>query len=315
MLDRRVEILKYFKDEYTKTRQTPTVRSMCRRFGLNNKKFYEVFSEGIAELCKETGIPIPEAKYKRIEKAAAAKMEIKKESNRLVEEDREFLDLKQKELVLEKEVNHFRMLQEKRKRIKTLYLEKARTSEGVKDVFSTPEKLLEFTQATVGNYRSVVLKNPDVLESLVVYCRNNNLPLAKTLSQIAGSFKEYEADAANDGTLLDLDNYVGLQLDFFLGDRQDEDRIRGIQKKFADNIYSVKCPDCGTKYENMIIDTLKCELVCSCGVCFKLLCLNCRAELGFDSEKGVFCCPKCHMVFKRPSQKLRYASSGGLRNL
>ena len=89
----RVEVVKYFKDEYITTMQTPTVRGICRRFGLSNKKFYEIFPDGIVGLCKETNIPIPEAHYKRLKKANEAKKAIKKESDLLVEEDQEFLDL------------------------------------------------------------------------------------------------------------------------------------------------------------------------------------------------------------------------------
>lgn len=278
--------------------------------GMGYRKISEQLKkEGLASIGKSTVA----AQYNRY----APKL--KKETEEELDENEEFKNLKEKMLKIEKEVKLFQALDETRRKIKESYLKKARTWQGLQDIFSTPAKMLEFTQATIDNYRSVVLKNPDVFESLVAYCRNNNLPLAKTLSQIVGSLKEYQADADNDGTLLGLDNYVGLQLDFFLGDRQEEGRIKALQKKFEDHLMKAQCPRCSRplaqtfKYGKITRKTLLImDGLLSCQTCearLEVLCPSCKSQLGYKGEYD-FYCSSCDLTFALPNSEVKNRDLG-----
>ena len=266
--------------------------------GMGYRKISEQLKkEGLASIGKSTVA----AQYNRY----APKL--KKETEEELDENEEFKNLKEKMLKIEKEVKLFQALDETRRKIKESYLKKARTWQGLQDIFSTPAKMLNFTQATIDNYRSVVLKNPDVLESLVAYCRKKNLPLAKTLSQIVGSLKEYQADADNDGTLLGLDNYVGLQLDFFLGDRQDEERNKALQKRFSKSLMNTLCLKCGKPICASMADLgyptaytfflSKGELRCyHCNALIQAFCPKCGGPVGYDG--GSFVCKRCVLTFR-----------------
>jgi hypothetical protein len=108
---------------------------------------------------------------------------------------------------------------------------------------------------------------------------------------------DYKADADEDGTLVLLNNYVGLQLDFFF----EEEKQKKRQKEFWTGLLSFECPDCGGSIQDktMWIDGSNGQLCCKCGNAWKLLCTNCKSELKFDTERKVFHCPICAIVFSR----------------
>jgi len=79
------------------------------------------------------------------------------------------------------------MLEEKRKETSRLLLEKSKTEEGIREIFSSPEKMLEFALATV-DYRRLILNNHNVLESFFSYCEAFfNLEKVRTLFRVVGS--------------------------------------------------------------------------------------------------------------------------------
>ena len=141
-----------------------------------------------------------------------------------------------------------------------------------------------------------------VLESFMSHCQAHNLPLAETLFEVVGSLEEYEADMDKDGTLLDLDNYIGLQLEYFLDARQEEEMQETLQKKFSDILLSFRCPDCGADATSLLL--IDGEVCCGCGSRFELLCPNCKCKLQF--KEGTYHCRSCGMSFERPVMKVSY---------
>jgi len=290
----RVEILRCFKDEYAKTRQTSSVRSVCRRFGLDNKKFYRLFPEGIAGLCEETNIPVPESKYKCVEKAIETKRAIKKESDRLVEKDREFRDLKQKELVLAAKVQEAKKKAEQRQRVKQLASQLASTSYGRVQIFSHPKALLEWCEAALENQSS-----PTLLDQLRKACEEDKIPFEKTLWEIVGGPhypQYYEAILKREG--LSLDNFVREEVEYYLHGREKERTQKALQKAFSEILLNWRCSNCGSDilHTIMIKDRLSCFV---CNTPFSLFCPVCRSKLSFEKEKDCYCCALCGLRFER----------------
>ncbi len=55
----KLEILKCVMSYHRSGKPIPSVRALCRRFGLTNRRFYSMFSEGQKGICRELGIPAP----------------------------------------------------------------------------------------------------------------------------------------------------------------------------------------------------------------------------------------------------------------
>jgi len=294
MVDRRVEILKYFKGEYTKTRQTPTVRSVCRRFGLNNRKFYRLFPEGIAGLCKETGIPIPEAKYKRVEKATEARRAIRKETNKLFEKDQEWLSLVEVESRFAAKVEEAKRKAEHHERVRKLAFQLASTSYGRTQIFSHPKALLEWCKAALESQ-----SGPTLQDQLRKACEEDKIPFEKTLWEIVGGPhypQYYEAILKREG--LALDNFVREEVEYYLHGREKERTQKALQKAFSEILLNWRCSNCGSDilHTIMIKDRLRCFV---CNTPFSLFCPVCRSKLSFEKEKDCYRCASCGLRFER----------------
>lgn len=302
MLDLRVEILRYFKDEYTNTGQTPSVRGIRGKFGLDNKTFYRLFPEGLTGLCKETSIPIPEAKFKRIEKAMEAKRTIKKESDMLIEEDREFLDLRQKELALAAKVQEAKKKAEQRQRMRKLAFQLASTSYGRAQIFSHPKALLEWCEVTLENQTS-----PTLLDQLRKACEEDGIQFEKHLWEIVGGAhypQYYESILRREG--LPLDRFVREEVECYLRDREKEQTQKTLQKRFSKSLMNARCPKCDKPicssmaylgypdaYTFLTIeDRLRCY---HCNTPLQAICPGCGQPL--DCKGQSFWCKNCDLTF------------------
>jgi hypothetical protein len=151
--------------------------------------------EGLADISKST---VANLYTKHV-------AEHEKKSERKLEKEKEYLKLKGEVEQLEQE-------EEKRKAFKNLYLRKANTIEGCRDIFRSNEKLLQFTHYTI--YGSEELGKFDN------YCLTQQLPLAKTLSVIVGSYERYITDPVR------LDEYIRFQLKAFFKKYQEKEKPR-----------------------------------------------------------------------------------------
>jgi hypothetical protein len=228
-----------------------------------------------------------------------------REAEKELGNDEEYRVLSEKESKLQKEVDRAKTIEEARKSIRRLLLEKARTSEGIQDIFNNAGKILEFAQATV-DYRSLVFKNVRVFDLFNSYCQAHNLPLAETLFKAVGRLDEYKADADEDGTLLDLDNYIGVQLDNFLIDIQEQRRKMTLQKKFLKNLINAMCPKCGKPICSSVAHlgypeaytflTIGGQLRCyHCNTPLQATCPGCDTPLNCKARS--FWCRNCNLTF------------------
>jgi len=224
-------------------------------------------------LCKEASIPIPEDRFKRIRNALEAKGAIKKESERLAERDQEFLDLKQKELVLAAKVQEVKKKAEQRQRVKQLASQLASTSYGRVQIFSHPKALLEWCEAALENQSS-----PTLLDQLRKACEEDKVPFEKTLWEIVGGShypQYYESILRREG--LPLDNFVREEVEYYLHGREKERTQKALQKAFSEILLSWRCSNCGSDilHTIMIKDRLSCFI---CNTPFSLSCLRKQAE-------------------------------------
>ena len=261
---------------------------------------HDVEEKGFRKIANE--LDMSKSSVHRIYKEQAATF--KEEVEKKLDGNEEYRTLKDKRLRFQKEVKKLHAIEEERKKIKELCLQKARTGEGLQDIFNSPEKMLEFTNATVGDYRSLFLSNPKVLESFIFYCQAHNLSLPETLFEVAGSLEEYEADP------IDLDNHIGLQLEDFLSRRLEEERRKALQKKFEESLLNAKCPNCGEPFAEpfyfedrylghtmVIVDgSLRCN---NCDAFCELHCPSCGDELDYKKESG-FHCSSCDVTLTIP---------------
>jgi hypothetical protein len=137
------------------------------------------------------------------------------------------------------------------------------------------------------------------LEAFISYCQVHKQPIAGTLFEVVGPIKEYLADVDERGAPLDLNNHLGLQMDFFLTDRKEEEKNEALHKQFWNSFLDFKC-DCGksVKQKALLIDPSDGLLKCDCGTQWALFCTGCRSKLEFNHEKHALHCPKCDMPFK-----------------
>lgn len=63
-------VIEYFKKYYKQHKKTPPTRQIFKHF--SKAKFYQTFPKGVAEVCKLAGIPVPEERLKRTQKARQA---------------------------------------------------------------------------------------------------------------------------------------------------------------------------------------------------------------------------------------------------
>jgi len=285
----RDQILQYFRDHYLEEHKTPSVRNICEKFELSNKKFYTYFPGGVAELCKEINIPKPETSYKRIEKALEAKREVGKKIEKELDTDEKYNVLKQTESILEAKAREIGRKTELHKRIGKLVSDLSTTDEGRKEIFNDAKLFRVFCEVML----------PETLKRLKIFCDERRILFESTLVVLG---KDCDANYGFWG-YNPLDQYVKDVIEAYMNDYKKEERQEALQKEFSDILLNWTCPHCSSDATRLI--TIDGKLHCFCGDHLELLCLNCKAKLKF--EGGAWHCPSCKMVFNRPVVHEDYA--------
>jgi SOS-response transcriptional repressor LexA len=100
MQTRREQAVEFLKSQHQKTGKTPSIRGICKRFGLSNKAPYEAFPERKPEMCSAAGVPIDDEGFQKVAKASQALTE-KKEKESLRNEELRVLREKEEEIAKE----------------------------------------------------------------------------------------------------------------------------------------------------------------------------------------------------------------------
>jgi hypothetical protein len=280
--------VQYFKDEYAANSTVPSVRSVCEKFKLDTKSFYNVFPQGKREVCKLAGIPEDKKSFDKIEKARQA---LKKKEKKVSLENGELNVLRREKEKIVGEVEQAKTANEIRERIRELYIEKTRVS-GVEDIFQSPERMLDFALHTLKG-RGRMFNDVYVWDSFNHHCIKNNLDVAKTLFKTVGPLGNYKAEM-DDVEDVDLDDYIQERLEDFLIELECEETQRVMQRKFEDVLRNFR-RECGRDATTTYLENSE---LCPCGACRDLLCVNCKKELQFDPNIDALRCPGCGMSFK-----------------
>ena len=195
---------------------------------------------------------------------------------------------------LESEVKEHEAKERIRKRKNELYMRKAGTWEGLREIFSSPQELLKFAQQVLGeNDNGELLQN---WQLLVNNCQNSNPVLAETLFELVGSLEDYKEWIAEEPGSLEW--YISNEIRWYIDAEKEKERLARIQKGFERGL-QVKCPFCGKMIKGMIFvgNIMHCS---KCGEQVSCLCSNnCEGEL-FLIEGHSLRCNKCNMIFKLP---------------
>lgn len=225
------------------------------------------------------------------------KHQFSEEIEKTAKVDLEYQRLKSFSVDLRQQVEHYEAKQTQQREIEDLLLRKAETDEGLKDIFSSHGNLWEFA-CSMATRIADVSSYPDVWKSFLAYCKSRKLSESKKLFEIVGDFASFQKSD------LELDNYVGLELGYFLDEAKDEERKATFQKKFDDIIKNFRCGDCGRGFKSMVIvlpDRDKyTRILCPCGSPYEILCpADCQARLNFQVDGTHWKCPKCGLVLER----------------
>ena len=305
MLDRRPEILRFFKDEYVKTKEALSVGKIRKKFELSNKGFYKLFPNGVMELCEQANVPVPKDRYERVEKASAAKRAIKKESACLIEGDREFLELKQKESTFKAHAEDIKKKAEIRNSIKQIAMTLSRSPEGRGKIFSDPKLFQEYCEILL----------PSTLKQLKTFYSSRRQVFEKTLFSMQRlcslNYQIWGHEPLNE--------YISEIISDHIKDNQKEERQEALQKKFEDILLKAQCPTCGSplaqtfKYGKITQKTLLItEGLLSCQACearLEVLCPGCKGRLGYKGEYE-FYCSKCAFTFTMPHPEGKNIDTG-----
>jgi hypothetical protein len=288
MKKHRKEVVQFLKSEYQNTGKTPSILRICQGLRLSKKALYEAFPGRKSEMCAVAGIPVDKASLYAVEKASRALKE-----KRIKEApDEELAFLKEQEDEMSAEVRRVKSKEDTKKRTKELAFQLASSPEGRERIFADPKWMLKFAEYTI-DYESCASQESNVWDWFVGHCRSHGLDLAKTLFQVAGPLKEYEADTDEGG----LHNYLGLKLEIFLTDCEEEEKQKVMQVKFDDLLRSSRCTFCGRRASDAFVEEN--ELRCPCGN-FKWVvwCPNCQQVLDYERENEGFYCNDCALLFK-----------------
>jgi predicted RNA-binding Zn-ribbon protein involved in translation (DUF1610 family) len=240
-------------------------------------------------MCATAGVPIDDESFQKVAKATQAQKENREKE---ILENKELNLLKEEKEKIAEELRHVKAADECRETIRKLYIEKTRTS-GIKDVFSSPEKMLDFMIHTYQR-GSRILNGEDVWDSFNRHCLDSNLEVAKTLYETVGPLEDYEATIQEERTE-GLDHYIQERLEDFLLEHETKEVQRTMQMKFEEVLLDFRC-ECGRRLTATVLKGS--ELHCPCGEVWIPKCVNCRQKLEFDTSRNVLYCRHCEMSFK-----------------
>jgi hypothetical protein len=286
----RTKVIQFIKSEYQKIGKTPSIREICKAVGLTIKALYEVFPGGMPDMCAAAGVPEDKTRRVSLEKANRAL----KEKRTKAESDGRLRCLKEKEKKIAAEAKRAQSIENANRNIVEGEFKLASSLEGIKNIFSDPERMLEFAACTVAR-EGLMLNDSDVWDSLVSYCRNRGLDLAKKLFQIVGPLEDFEAETEE----TELHRYIGLRIKVFLMNCEELQKHRMMQAGFEGLMRDSRCSFCGRRATAAFMQDGK--LYCPCGHTFwQLWCPNCQEVIQFETEKDAFYCYHCKLSYKLP---------------
>jgi hypothetical protein len=322
--DLRNTITRFFKDEYKKTGKTPSMATMRRELGVDNKTFYKLFPKGKTELHKLTGIPMDKADFERAAKATQGKKtkkaeiqakreQTRAEQTRVAQTERVTIEgRKAKYESITSEIDQKTKLYGE---LKHSALKLAATSEGKKRIFSDIGLMWQFFVDTHHNPSKVV-------GELIHFCDENGLDRKKTLFEAVSDLERFRFNYHSYGPM-PLHEYMEEEVRTHIQDYEEEKEMQRLQKTFEHNLFSMKCPECGRpimqsnaefgqpKAHSFIIiqGQIRCSATNCKGVVPNPTCPRCATylEYGHDQQNRediTFHCPSCEATFRLPQLRL-----------
>jgi hypothetical protein len=223
----------------------------------------------------------------RIYKKNAATFE--KQRQTMFSQDSEYMALKKTEQEIARKTKRAQAIEETRQKIRDLHIQRAQTSVGLEEIFSSPKDILEFAEQTV-----------DQCKPLKLFCSKHNLPPDKTLADLVGSKEDYLKTAEEEGGVQDLSEYINSSIDSFLMDQAKEEEKQRLKRSFIDFIANFRCSNCGANIKEFEINFN--ELVCKkCQARCKIPCPKCKTALRVNATGGYvteYRCPSCEFTLK-----------------
>jgi len=289
-------ILQFFVDEYKGKGKTPSVKQIMNKFDLSIKKFYQLYPKGKLQLHKLAGIPVDKKQFDQMSKLREVKKQ--KEAAKIKswqEQDDQFHALKENVSVLSDSLEEAKAKTKLRDDMRTLAVEQASIFEGRKQIFSSPESLLQWYEAAMPEDR----ETSSLLTEFKAYYKDAP---EKVLYNIMGDLESYESHrTAESISLLD---YVKEKLVNVVDEWTTDQKQKIWQKKFADYWRSFECPECGLDYKFCKTDPLNGELFCECEATFIPLCPNCLEQeedkIRLIYSQDSYHCPECTLTLRMP---------------
>ena len=216
-------------------------------------------------------------------------------------EESEFLALQNSVVAMEKKTRK----EKKRKAdIKDLWRRKAADPEGLIEIFSSAEIMLNYAKVWVASI---------TLEEFKFFCEDRDLPLAETLFEIVGSLETFHGEGiwGND----DLFEYMSNEIYWYSDRYKKRERQALRDKKFQDLVFKSVCPSCGkipiyqtnTKEVYGTVEEITIYVYSINPEDSSIFCMHCHERLFFSCpeckdmlihEKDAFKCKKCEVFYK-----------------
>jgi len=252
---------------------------------------HDIEGKGFRKTAKELGLKKSHVfnLYKKYAPQHKEQMENK------MKEDPEYQRLKSFSVDLKQEVQHYEALQKQQREIEEMFTRKASTDEGLADILSS--------QGSLWSFASSVARKIDVWSRFLDACKSRKLEPGKTLFEVVGILTDFEYSIRQGGTP-DLVNHIGLELEIWLDEAEDEEKQQALQRRFREFLINVKCLDCGEPLARRLPDgsnrlfVIEGDPSCfQCSTIHQMLCLKCKNPLEYKSDNNSFFCHTCELTY------------------
>jgi len=148
-----------------------------------------------------------------------------------------------------------------------------------------------------------VARKIDVWSRFLDACKSRKLEPGKTLFEVVGILTDFEYSIRQGGTP-DLVNHIGLELEIWLDEAEDEEKQQALQRRFREFLINVKCLDCGEPLARRLPDgsnrlfVIEGDPSCfQCSTIHQMLCLKCKNPLEYKSDNNSFFCHTCELTY------------------
>lgn len=303
MSELRDIVLRYVQAEYARTGFAPSIRNLIRNLrskGLNNKKFYKSFPNGLPQVCKICGIPTPKHCMEMTRKATKTRKELN--AAKVVTQDPEQAEFQK--MVEEFDARRSR-LEEKaamRQKARNAALRLAQTEGGIEEIFRSNEYIIHFCEAIP----------EEKLDWYKSFCRMNNLDYRFFLVEAVGDFRTYTINSKADPK--PFDQYVEEEIEWYIYDLEKE-RLRKLQqhlqKEFSKELFEARHKECGHlihfatnfgPFKRRSLLMLDDQLICShCGSFLEPTCPGCHRILKQEPSTQNYYCDSCNVTLIFPN--------------